>query len=428
MSETANEFPAIMYIVSYQFEPERFKPKVQSDPVEEGILNRLSDNCKVISKEHPLTISVNSHICKIRKIDDEDSRTYVVSVFSDKRDLENENAFLGLNELSPQIRRLLDAFPKNPISEFTAMTRHSRGLDESFAELEKYFHLSNKPVTSAGIAKNHLLAILKEDIENAEGYLRRSMLLSSLEDSADKAAAELNNFVEDIAHYASLTGRLHRLFRERAVIFKQIESSEKNTQERIQDMLGNIRRPPDQVKPVDLGSMLTEVSGIFSRLTTITSSMRRDHILARSYLRGIRGIFNSWDEKPVINYPTNSSVEISRFEGMVDSFGDNVDRLEALRIQLDTLLDMIRTHVGIQQQNVSVDEQRDTKKLLARMVNLQEVLHKLEIFVVAFYITEMARLVFETIAHDIVNILTVVFIPVALLLAIGIRKLLHRQE
>jgi uncharacterized membrane-anchored protein len=156
--------------------------------------------------------------------------------------------------------------------------------------------------------------------------------------------------------------------------------------------------------------------------------MRRDHITARSYLYRIKEIFNLWNEKPVMNYPCNSSVETGRFEGIVNCFSDNVDRLQALRIQLDTVLDTIRTYVGIQQQNVSVDEQRDTKKLLSRMVNLQEVLHKLEILIVAFYITEMGRLVFETIAHDIANILTIAFIPGALLLAIGIRKLLHRQE
>lgn len=171
--------------------------------------------------------------------------------------------------------------------------------------------------------------------------------------------------------------------------------------------------------------MLTEVSGIFSRLTTITSFMRRDSIKAKGYFRRIKGIFNLWNEKPLEGYPTNSSIEIDRLEEIVDSFSDSVDRLQALRIQLDTVLDTIRTYVGIQQQNISVEEQRDTKKLLARMINLQEVLHKLEILIVAFYITEMGRLVFDAVAHDMVDILTVAFIPIALLLAIGIRRLLH---
>ncbi|MGC8961733.1 MAG: hypothetical protein ACP5K1_04730 [Candidatus Bathyarchaeia archaeon] len=55
----------------------------------------------------------------------------------------------------------------------------------------------------------------------------------------------------------------------------------------------------------------------------------------------------------------------------------------------------------------------------------QEALHKLEIIVAAFYITEMGRLVFETVAHDMVALLTAIFIPIALLLAIGMGKLLH---
>ena len=237
----------------------------------------------------------------------------------------------------------------------------------------------------------------------------------------------LDTVVADLTRYAAAIGKLTKLFHDRAKVFKQVESSEKNTQERLQEILAAIRRPPDEVKSDDLGEMLTEVSGLFSRLTTILSSMRRDRIMARSHLQRMQSILTRWNEKPLITYPTTSSLEIDQAKTMVTIFSDSVERLQALRIQLDTVLDTIRTYVGIQQQNVSVEEQRDTKKLLSRMVNLQEILHKLEILIVAFYITEMGRLVFEAIAHNYRDILTVAFIPIALLISVGIRRMLHKK-
>lgn len=63
-------------------------------------------------------------------------------------------------------------------------------------------------------------------------------------------------------------------------------------------------------------------------------------------------------------------------------------------------------------------------------MNLQELLHKMEILIVAVYMTEMARIVFEALIHEyaLANILTALFIPIALVIAILIGRLLHREH
>ncbi|RLG51743.1 MAG: hypothetical protein DRN99_08275, partial [Thermoproteota archaeon] len=95
---------------------------------------------------------------------------------------------------------------------------------------------------------------------------------------------------------------------------------------------------------------------------------------------------------------------------------------------LNTVLDAVRTYLGIQEEKLSMEEQASSKSLLERLVRLQEVLHKLEVLIVAFYITEMGRLVFEALAHEMVNVLTALFIPVALILAILVSRMLHREH
>lgn len=62
--------------------------------------------------------------------------------------------------------------------------------------------------------------------------------------------------------------------------------------------------------------------------------------------------------------------------------------MDALRIQLNTILDAVRTYLGIQQQRLSIEEQASSKDQLIRLVNLQEILHKLEILIVAVYCIE----------------------------------------
>lgn len=63
-------------------------------------------------------------------------------------------------------------------------------------------------------------------------------------------------------------------------------------------------------------------------------------------------------------------------------------------------LDAVKSYVGLKQQSISLEERRSVKSLLACMVSLQGVLHKLEILVVAFYITEVERLLFETVSRE----------------------------
>ncbi|MCD6263286.1 hypothetical protein J7L60_02590 [Candidatus Bathyarchaeota archaeon] len=121
-------------------------------------------------------------------------------------------------------------------------------------------------------------------------------------------------------------------------------------------------------------------------------------------------------------------MEVDTYERLVAPFKDFVDRVDALRVQLNTVLDAVRTYLSIQQQSLSLEEQKSSKEQLIRLVNLQELLHKLEILVVAVYMTEMARVVFEALWHETANLLTALFIPVALLAAILIGRLLHKEH
>jgi hypothetical protein len=51
----------------------------------------------------------------------------------------------------------------------------------------------------------------------------------------------------------------------------------------------------------------------------------------------------------------------------------------------------VRIYLSLQQQKLAIDEQKSSREQLMRLVNLQEIFHKVEIFIAAVYITEMAH-------------------------------------
>jgi hypothetical protein len=62
-----------------------------------------------------------------------------------------------------------------------------------------------------------------------------------------------------------------------------------------------------------------------------------------------------------------------------------------------------------------------------QLVNLQEIFHKVEIFIVTVYITEMTRIAFEVLSHEHASFFTALSIPFALLIAIIVSRLLHKE-
>ena len=134
--------------------------------------------------------------------------------------------------------------------------------------------------------------------------------------------------------------------------------------------------------------------------------MRRDYIRARALLRDAGRLFLMWNEEGVDSYPTNSAVEADHYKSLIAPFKDYIERVEAVRGQLNTVLQAVRTYLEIQGQRTSLEEQKSSKEQLIRLLKLQEILHKLEILIVAVYLTEMARIVFEAFAHQRATVLT----------------------
>jgi uncharacterized membrane-anchored protein len=260
------------------------------------------------------------------------------------------------------------------------------------------------------------------DGQKVEGnkVVERNFLLSPF-NSAD-AEPISSEILEDVSLLASIEGEINRLYRMRQPFFKMISSAEDDTQKAIDEIQG---RFITAAKLEDMEESLKVIIGRFSTLSVMAGAVRRDNIVVESKLGEVEDLFHRWNESEVEGYPTIFSMEMTHYKALSKPFRDFGDRIESLRVELGSVLDTVRTYLSVNQQKIVVTEQKSSKDLLARLVNLQEALNKLEVLIVAFYITEMGGLLFEVIARDIAPLLTVAFIPLAMLASFGLIRLLH---
>jgi len=363
----------------------------------------------------------------ITALDGRDWQAYLLTLSS-----REEPAFFSVEDRSiyeDQMKEILALLPENRFSLLTLRTGWSSSRHDAEAVLKRYLKTRSLSPRSVGVVHNSFLATVEEKQALEAGRVSEKQIVAiPFDPTREDAETDIWALLDDLAQLALFRGKLDLLLSEREAMFSQIEASEKSTQLRINQIFADIRRPPEQVKPADLESMLTEVTILFSRLSVAASAMTRDYVLAGSHLRDMRSLFKKWNEGISGDYPTNSAVEMDTYERLVAPFKDFVDRVDALRVQLNTILDAVRTYLGIQQESLSIEEQKSSKNQLVRLVNLQEILHKLEMLIVAVYLTEMAKIVFDAVERETADIRTALFIPVALVLSIIIGRLLHREK
>jgi len=324
-----------------------------------------------------------------------------------------------------RVRPLLKSLPDNPTAAFSIYSVYTGSRDEALTTFNEYLAHQAQLHMGLGVIRGCLLAMFG-DSQQVEGnqVVERNLLLSPF-NSAD-AEAISSELLEDISFLASIEGEINRLYRMRQPFFKLISSAEEDTQKAIEEILG--KRFISTVKLEDMEESLKVITGRFSTLSVLAGAVRRDNIVVGYKLDEVEDLFQRWNESEVEGYPTIFSMEMIHYKALSKPFKDFRDRIESLRVELGTVLDTVRTYLSVNQQKLGVEEQKSSKDLLARLVNLQEALNKLEVLIVAFYITEMGSLLFEVIAHEVAPLLTVAFIPLAVLTSFGLIRLLHMHQ
>lgn len=327
--------------------------------------------------------------------------------------------------------RLFDAFDLLVVLPSPAFTTFvifaPEAIDEAHASslIEAYSRQLSKHKIGVGVVRGCLFSILES---RGEGELfNKYYFVSPIKSYRDKPPQNFNETVEDIKTVAIHFAQLSRLHRGSNNFFSALKPGEIEISERTETFLWNLMGP----EPVGLETLESWLGYIMEReasLSAMIAAMRGNLIEAQSIISRIEDLFRRLNERSFNEEPTSLEGEVRAYSRIPKMYEDYLVRSEALKARLGTVMDSVRTYLSIQQQKLTLEEQKASKEQLVRLVGLQEIFHKVEIFILAVYMTEMARIVFEVVAEHEATLLTAIFIPVALVLAVGISRLLHREQ
>jgi len=294
------------------------------------------------------------------------------------------------------------------------------------ALVEQYSEHLSKPEMGIGIVRGCLLSIFESGTREEEMF-NRYYLLSPLHPAGGTSEKQLKLVLDDIKHLAVHTAELSKLYSSCKSFFSALQPGEMEINEKTESFLWKLIGP----EPVNLETLESWLGYIMERESTISamiSTMHVNHLEAKSIISKVENLFKKLNEKSFEDYPTNSEMEIEAYRRLVNPFENYITRSEVLKTRLGTVMEQVRTYLSLQQQKITIEEQKASKDQLVRLVNLQEILHKLEILIVAVYLVEMAKIVFESMLHEEANLLTTIFIPVALLISVLISRMLHKEH
>jgi hypothetical protein len=299
-------------------------------------------------------------------------------------------------------------------------------VDEAYASalIEAYSRELSKPIIGVSLVRGCLLSILESRSEGEE--FNKYYFVSPIKSSRYTLPQSSTETMEDIKNVAIHSAKLSRLHWGSNSFFSALKPGEVEISERTETFLWNLMQP----EPVGLETLESWLGYIMEReasLSAMISAMRGNLIEAQSMISRIEGVFRRLNERSFNEEPRSLEGEAMEYNRIPKTYEDYLVRSEALKARLGTVMDSVRTYLSIQQQKLTLEEQKASKEQLVRLVGLQEIFHKIEIFILAVYMTEMARIIFEVVAGNEATLFTAIFIPVALVVAVGVSRLLHRE-
>jgi len=419
-------FPYSIYILAYHIEAE-------DEHAPQDIVEKLShryggDYSRDSSSLDFRSGSISGYV---KRLSEGNSQVFLLAAGTTELDKESLNSIPSYKEHNELVESLRASLPKEPAYIYALRVAYATNEKEARTLLQHHVKNVGRHLRSTGLVKGCMFAMLQVVRNSPMPTCSRELVVLPYGRGSEAVKGAVWTLCFEVCSLALCTGEMGRLYSERRLMFEQMDASESSTQLRINEILAQMRRPVDEIQSGDLEEILKEITIQFSRLSTLASSMRRDYVKAQGLFRRLENLLKGWHEKPMDVSVTNSSVEMEDFENQMVPFRDFIERTEALMAQLNTVLDSVRTYLGIQQQKMTIMEQTSSKEQLVRLVNLQEILHKLEILIVAVYLTEMMKIIlepFEPLLHEVAKLLPAVFIPIALLISVLISRILHKEH
>jgi len=348
----------------------------------EGTLELIRKNYTSLSIEDKkgIKITLKDILCTVEVT--QEKNCHVLSTSISHLSDDSKGGQRDLEGYRRQTQPILDMLPSNPIMKLSIFVAATGSQDEALDLVRQYSEYVGNHKAAVGMVSNCLLATFRMTAGETDSPSLK-MLLFPVNPEEKHAISDL---LADIKHLAINLANLNKLYRLCQPYFPQVDPGETEIQEKIEVILNRMR----QTEPVGMETLklwLSDVMDRFSTLSILSGLIKRDQITARTYIEENKNLLNRWGEIGLERYPTNTLMETIEYNAILQPFKDFIDRTQSLRAQLETVSDMVRTYLGIRQQEQSSEILKQQVKMLRSIEGHERILKALTWWVVIFTIT-----------------------------------------
>lgn len=387
--KTSTGLPSLKNIIIFELEDQDNVDKALEQIIKKYAPNTVEGDDKGIK----ITLPDIASTVELNK--EKNLNVFSVGINSQADDFSSKGWQKELEYYQGQLQPILNILPQNPVLLLSIFIFPTDSQTEALKLTRQYSGYLGSPKAAVGIVGSCLLATFGiTTTENNSPLLKRNLLLLPINMSSPEGNESISELLTDIKNMATNLGSLNRLYQLCQPYFPQVDPGEAEIQEKIEVILNRLR----QTEPVELEmlkSWLSEVMDRFSTLSIMSGLLKRDQIIARTYIEENKNILSRWGEISLAGYSTNTLMETIDYNSTLQPFEDFVDRTQALRTELETVSDMVRTYLGIRQQEQSSEMLKQQVMMLHTIEGHEKILKFLTWWVVILTIALVTLEVFR---------------------------------
>lgn len=168
-----------------------------------------------------------------------------------------------------------------------------------------------------------------------------------------------------------------------------------------------------------LKESLHQLSAGFAQLASLNDEFQQHFSAAVTYKDILRAAFQAWREKALDDFLPLSAPILRSSASIAGDYAQLLARVERVRRQKADIINILRTKIDLLERDASMALQRTMNNTVQTQMKMQMSIEGLYIFIVAFYLTELARIVFQALKEQGIvktspDLLAALFIPVAI--------------
>lgn len=144
-----------------------------------------------------------------------------------------------------------------------------------------------------------------------------------------------------------------------------------------------------------LKDWLHSLSGNFGEVSGIAEELKKHAADTEGRRSVLQSILERWEGEPVGGLQTISEPLQFYTRAVGDDYGRLIQRIEGIRREMGDVITILRTKVDLIQQEQSLDIQKSMHETGKTQLKMQRAVESLEVFIVAYYMTVLAKITFE---------------------------------